>query len=246
MMGKVFNFLFFALIILNSCFKSEEQNKNAYTSVEKFVDSLNIAEKGKIKVEIENFRNNDKENNLIIVNFYKQDSIWNYKKQKNVGNIWRRIDRFYFDKDGVTGIDAEILDFNNDGFKDITYQSGIAARGGNVIKTLFIYQPKEKRFIHVKNSDSFPNIFYNHNLNCINSFVFTGSTTTVFTKLENDSLKEFASVDFAKKITIYKNGIDGKSKMINEISTVGYDAFIPFKNYNPLVQYKKEEFKNKF
>lgn len=217
-----------------------------YVSVEKFVDSLNIGARGKSKVEIENFRNNDEESNLIIVNFYKQDSIWDHQKQKNVGNYWKKIDRFYFDKDGVTGIDAEILDFNNDGFNDITYQSGIAARGGNVIKTLFIYHPREKRFIHVKNSDDFPNIFYNQDLDCINSFVFTGSTTTVFAKLENDSLKEFASVDFAKTITVYKNEIDGKSKLIDEKSTKGYDAFIPFKNYKPLVQYRKEEFKNKF
>ena len=148
-------FLTFAILIfiISSCSKSKEQNINAYFSEEKFADSLNVGLRGKTKVEIEKFRNDNTEDNLIILNFYQRDSIWDFKKQKNTENIWKQTNRFYFDKDGITGIDAEISDFNNDGYKDFMYESGIAARGGNIIKTLFIYNPKNKNFVHIKNKN---------------------------------------------------------------------------------------------
>ncbi|MCU7619123.1 hypothetical protein NZ698_18240 [Chryseobacterium sp. PBS4-4] len=224
------------MLVVFSCTKNNEQKTNAYFSEETFVDSLNVGLKGKTKVEIENFRNDGTEDNLIILNFYKQDSVWNFKKQKNTGNVWKQTNRFYFDKDGVTGIDAEISDFNNDGYKDFLYESGIAARGGNVIKTLFIYNPENKDFIHIKNSDDYPNLSFNSKLNCVNSLILTGSTTTLFLKIKKDSLIEFARVDVSDKILVEERDSSGKFKVIEERKFDGNDEnfYSGYSNYKPL------------
>jgi hypothetical protein len=224
------------MFVVFSCTKNKEQNTNAYFSEEKFIDSLNIGLKGKTKVKIEKFKNDNLDDNLIILNFYKQDSIWDYKKQKNIGNVWKQTNRFYFDKDGITGIDAEISDFNNDGYKDVTYRSGIAARGGNMIMTLFIYDPKSKSFIHIKNSDDYPNLSFNSRLNCVNSLILTGSTTTLFLKFKKDSLIEFASVDVSDKILVTEKDSSGKFKIIEEKKFTGNDKdfYSSYSNYKPL------------
>lgn len=219
-----------------SCTKNKEHYTNAYSSEEKFADSLNVGLKGKTKVEIEKFRNDSIEDNLVILNFYKQDSIWDFKMQKNTGNIWKQTNRFYFDKDGVTGIDAEISDFNNDGFKDFTYRSGIAARGGNGIRTLFIYDPKNRHFVHIKNSDDYPNLSYNSKLKCINSFILTGSVSTYFLSLKKDSLIEFARVDVSDTVLVEEKDSTGKFNIIEKKKFEGNDEdfYSGYSNYKPL------------
>lgn len=220
--------LLFFLIFFTSCFKEQKKNSYAYISKEKFVDSLNIGIKGKTKVEIENFRNDNREDNLIILNFYKQDII---------GNKWRQAGRFYFDKDGITGIDAEISDFNNDGFNDFTYRSGIAGRGGNEIRKLFIYDQKNRRFIYIKNSDNYPNLSFNSELNCINSLILTGSTTTVFLRIQKDSLDEFAKIDVSDSIIVREKDSSGKFRIIEKKITGNDDDFYSgYFNYKPLLR----------
>lgn len=215
---------------------SKEQHKNAYFPDEKFVDSLNIGFKGMNKVEIEKFRNDSTEDHLVILNFYKKDSIRDFKDQKNMGYRWEQVNRFYFEKDGLTGIDSEIEDFNNDGFKDLTYRSGIAGRGGNTIRTLFIFNPMDKSFVHVKNSDNYPNLSYNPKLNCINSLILTGSTITSYLTIKKDSLFEFARVDVSDKIVVEERDSLGKFHVIEEKKFNGNDKdfYIPFMNYKPL------------
>lgn len=233
---KILIILIVIMLVVFSCTKNKEQKANAYFSEENFVDSLNVGLKGKTKVNIEKFRNGSTEDNLIILNFYKQDSIWDFKKQKNTGNVWKQTDRFYFDRDGITGIDAEISDFNNDGYEDFLYVSGIAARGGNIIKTLFIYNPENKGFIHIKNSDYYPNLSFNYKLNCVNSLILTGSTTTLFLKIKKDSLIEFARVDVSDKILVEERDSAGKFKVIEERTFKGSDDdfYSGYSNYKPL------------
>jgi len=66
-------------------------------------------------------------------------------------------------KDGITAIGAEISDFNNDGFQDFNYRSGVAAKGGNIIRTLLMYDPKNIDFIDVNNSDQYLILRFNSN-----------------------------------------------------------------------------------
>ena len=239
-MNKFF-YLFAINFILLSCFKDKQNDEvSRYELIEKFVDSTKIGKAGFNKVIIENFRRNDDEDNFVLVQFFEKVNVWKDLK-KTDKTRWKLIDRYYFDKDGVIGLSPRIHDFNNDGLNDFLYCSGIAARGSNEVNTLFIFSPKENKFYHIKNSQSYPNLFFNKELNCINSFVFTGSQTTVFLRLDKDSLKEFASVDFANSITIYENDKKGKSKLTGNFPITGFDSYTPFKNYNPLQQYTETE-----
>ncbi|WP_079240355.1 XAC2610-related protein [Chryseobacterium indologenes] len=232
-----FNIAFwtFLILFLFSCSGSHKPDKEGYFSEEKFVDSLHAGVKGKTKVEFEKFRHTGNGDVFVSINFYKSEKKW-VKGEKTDVDIWRLTNSFKFDKDGISDMDVQIGDFNNDGFNDITYQSAIAGRGGNIVMTLFVYNPGNKDFIHIKNSESYPNLTYNAKLDCINSLILTGSTTTVFLKIKKDSLQEFARVDVSDKIIVEEKDSTGKFKIIEEKPFKGNDEdfYNAFKNYKPL------------
>ncbi|CAM3074709.1 hypothetical protein DRF59_16000 [Chryseobacterium flavum] len=231
---KIF-FLALPALLLFSCSGNPKHDKEGYFSEEKFVDSLNAGTKGKTKVEFEKFRYTVNGDVFVSINFYKSEKKW-IKGEKTDLDIWRLTNSFKFDKDGISGMDVQIGDFNNDGFNDITYQSGIAARGGNIVMTLFVYDPHNKDFIHIKNSESYPNLTYNAKLNCINSLILTGSTITSFLKIRKDSLQEFARIDVSDKIVVQEKDSTGKFKTIEEKPFKGNDEdfYKTFRNYKPL------------
>lgn len=224
-----------SILFFFSCSRNPKPDKEGYFSEEKFVDSLNVGRKGKTKVEIEKFRHVKKGDVFVTLNFYDLKDIW-VEAKGSMFHTWELKNSFKFIKDGVTGLDVQISDFNNDGFNDVTYQSGIAGRGGNIVMTLFLYKPKNKDFIHIKNSDNYPNLSFNSNLNCINSVILTGSTTTVFLKIKKDSLDEFARVDVSDKIVVEEKDSTGKFKIIEEKPFKGNneDFYKAFRNYRPL------------
>lgn len=102
--------------------------------------------------------------------------------------------------------------------------------------TLFVYDPENKDFIHIKNSESYPNLTYNPKLNCINSLILTGSTITSFLTIRKDSLQEFARVDVSDKIVVEEKDSTGKFKVIEEKVFKGNDKdlYKVFRNYKPL------------
>ena len=163
-------------------------------------------EKGKTKVEFEKFRHIKNGDVFVTLNVYDLKDIW-VESKGSMFDTRELKNTFKFIKDGVTGLDVQIGDFNNDGFNDVTYQSGIAGRGGNIVMTLFVYDPENKDFIHIKNSESYPNLTYNPKLNCINSLILTGSTITSFLTIRKDSLQEFARVDVSDKIVVEEKKI---------------------------------------
>lgn len=229
--------IFFAFLGLTfiSCSGSKNSSYDGYVSEERFVDSLQVGEKGRTKVEFEKFRHNRNGDVFVAIDFYKRGKVWSKIKVADV-DTWFLTNNFKFDKDGATGLDVNIKDFNNDGFNDVTYQSGMAGRGGNIVMTLFMYDPKNKGFIHIKNSERYPNLSFNAKLNCINSMILTGSTTTVFLKIKKDSLIEFARVDVSDSILVQEKDSTGKFKVIERKPYEGSDEDIykPFRNYRPL------------
>lgn len=227
--------LFFFGLIFFSCSKIQKNTIGGYYSQEKFADSLNIGLKGKTKVEIEKFRRGNDGDVFVKINFYTLKDIW-VEAKGGTFHTWELKNRFQFEKDGITGLEVELKDFNNDGFKDLTYQSGVAGRGGNIIRTLFIYNPKERNFIHIRNSDNYPNLSYNSELKCINSVILTGSTTTVFLKIQKDSLDEFAKVDVSNKIRVKEKDSLEKFRVIEEKKFNGNqeDFYKVFRKYKPL------------
>lgn len=146
---------------------------------------------------------------------------------------WLRKQSLKFEDLRYVRCDAEISDFNNDGFKDITFISGQAARGANEIRTLLIYDSTKDELVHIKNSADFPNLAYNKKLNCIDAWAVHGTTTTIFLRLQGDMLREFASVDTGAEriVTITRKG--GEKVVIRREPMSEEEVFSKYSTFDP-------------
>ena len=188
-----------------------------------FTDSLNIGRKFYNKIEVSKYRAAD--SNYVIIKFYsKQNGKWSLQ------NI------FQFEKDDVTGCDTKLADFNNDRLNDMTYISTLAARGANEVRRLFIYDKQKDKLVYLKNSEHYPNMLYNKELNCIDAFLVYGGCSTVFLHISGDSLKEFATVELSDGLTISTYDKNGKQKIILR-DTTNKAVYIRYKNFRPLKEY---------
>lgn len=188
---------------------------------ESFTDSSNIGIKGRNKITIQKIT--DFDSIYVEINFFKRD------KQH-----WMLRQKMNFEMDAIIDCDPQIIDFNNDGFKDITYQSAVAARGANELRTLFIFDKESGLLRRIVNSDNYPNLEYNKELNCITGWAVYGGTTTSFLKVQKDSLIEFANVDvFDGYIESYEVK-NGQTKRLIRKKMEDDDIYIRYKNYKPL------------
>lgn len=194
-------------------------------TLEVFKDSINFGKRNDNKIEIYKIGNQD--STFVKVHLYELHN-----------TDWKLKDSLILNAVRVNDLETEIKDFNNDGFKDIVFTSGMAARGGNIVQTLILYSAENQSLNWIKNSENFPNLLYNEKLNCIDALILTGGQTTYFLKIENDSLKEFASVDQSAGIITAKileeNGKWKEIKSIKE-SSENFDRFIDF---NPIEKRK--------
>lgn len=210
--------------------KLESEKDNTKTILEEtLIDSTQIGIKGKFKLIIEQFRNSD--------SVYVEINL-----SEKINNQWILKQKIEYLKDGITNCDAKIQDFNNDGAKDLTFKSSVAARGANEIRKLFIFDKKNNKLILMKNSDNYPNLEYNKVLDCIDSWMVYGGTSTVFLKIEKDSLREFAGVSlFDEERKIYIIDKKGKQKTIKKEIVKNLEVYTRFKNYIPLIENIEEE-----
>lgn len=226
------------LIFILSCTASPTDNEikdvsiadttNTNTEIiETFVDSLNIGEKGKNKVELIKHRVFD--DTYVIVKFYRKAT---------VPNRWYNANTYIVQCNAMQGLVPNITDFNNDNFNDITFISAQAARGANEVRRLFVYDDYERALISIVNSEDYPNMLYNKELNCIDAFLFHGGTSTVFARIKGDSLKEFASVHNDSHRTVYEVDKFGKDKLLRRDKINPEDVYIRYINYKPLKAYK--------
>jgi len=86
----------------------------------------------------------------------------------------------------------------------------------------------------MKNSEDYPNMLYNKKLDCIDAFLVHGGSTTVFLKIEKDSLREFASINLDDKINIQLVDRNGKRKYLVKDKKSTYDPHTRFTNFSPL------------
>jgi len=198
--------------------------------LESYSDERNIGRRRQNKIEIDIVNNGPfrgyHPTNLAVIRFYSRKS-----SQK-----WKLKQTLEIEDDAVGEADPKFSDFNNDGFKDVTLVSGVAARGANEIRTLLIYDAVEDRLIHVKNSENYPNIRYNRTLKCIDAFLVYGGTSTVFLRLKGDMLMEFASVEnFDGRRTVSLRDTDGNEKIIKERKIREDQLYDRFENFAPLV-----------
>jgi len=140
------------------------------------------------------------------------------------GNI---ITEYYeIDKDPVTGCEPKFYDYNGDGFMDYSFVSNMAARGANEIRTLFIFDPKVNRYLHINNSDQYPNLIFNPRLKCLDSWAFHGGTTQSFLRLESDSLSVMYTIDVHGTERVLGKYINGEqvSKNLESIEDIDFPS----------------------
>jgi hypothetical protein len=91
----------------------------------------------------------------------------------------------------------------------------------------------------IKNSDDYPNLQYNEVLNCIDSWMVYGGTSTVFLKIDQDSLREFAGVELYDDYReTYLVDTKGKHNTLKKEKIKDLDIYTRFKNFNPLIENK--------
>lgn len=221
-------FFYSVLILLISC-STIDSDKEVYSkplpkidTMATFVDSTNIASCSSNKIYLARVVIDDTISK-VLVRFYSKK-----------GNEWQL--KYAFEEEQWSGNELmqEITDFNNDGYKDVTYLTGTGARGGNLIMNLFIYDKRGDSLIYVTNSNEYPNLYYNKETNSINSYILTGGNETVFMRLNNNKLQPFASVYQDDYVTVSVYDSTGQSKVLYIDSMNKYDFFARFTNYKPL------------
>ncbi|MFN9321993.1 MAG: hypothetical protein ACK58Q_15535, partial [Chitinophagales bacterium] len=200
---------------------------------EYFVDSTTFGRKAFSKIEIFKYR----------VSTSDDDSVYGLIRFYSLRNkIWTLKNEFQYQKDGLTELDIEISDYNNDKYKDITFASAIAARGANEVRQLIIYDKKKDEIVFIKNSAYYPNLKYNSTLNCLDAMLCYGVVSTVLLEISGDSLLKFASVDVADGLSVSEYDKNGNEKLIYEDS-IYKGEFPRFKNFKPIIEYGQEEYK---
>lgn len=198
--------------------------------LETFVDSLNIGEKGKCKIEL--IRHRVYEDSYVIIKFYIKGRRTIIEQES-----WMIQNNYSYETNASMGFDPNISDFNNDNFNDITFISGTAARGANEVRRLFIYDDQKQELISIVNSQDYPNMLYNKELDCIDAFLVHGGCSTVFLNIIGDSLNEFANVELTGGLTVTTYDKKGKEKIIFK-DTTNKAGYIRYKNFSPLQEYK--------
>ena len=185
-------------------------------------DSTSIGNSNSFKVRIEDYALGELNHHINLQLFKKEDT------------RWKKTQELEIEASNLMNMSPRFSDFNNDSWNDLTVISGTAMRGSNEITTLFIFDPENENFIHIKNSESHPNLAYNPKTKSVKCLHVTGGYLTEFLRIQHDSLVTFASVDDDDGIrtsVIYNS--DGHSKVIHEEpSKEGIIAW--FSNYDPI------------
>jgi len=236
-------YVLFLFIVLLSCSPKQDKNNTQFIQkkepgkackdtensdteiIEIFTDSTNIGEKGKSKIEI--IKHRVFENTYVIVKFYTKGP-----------SYWYIQNTYFYECDALLDLEPNISDFDNDKYNDITFISSTAARSANEVRRLFIYNSEKKELISIVNSEDFPNMLYNEELDCIDAFLVHGGSTTVFAKIKGDSLIEFAGVDNSDYRQVYIIDRKGEKKYIKRDKiTDDIGVYVRYKNYKPLNKY---------
>lgn len=197
-------------------------SKNSNDTIEgPFIDSLKIGIPGQYKLEIKQ------------VLYLAENSFVHFKLFRKNKGLWTTIQSYDAQKDPISPLDVIISDYNGDGLKDLSFRSATAARSANEVRSLFIFN--KNHLDTVKNATDFPNLKYNNELKCIDSWMVHGGCTTVFLTLKNDSLIEFASVNiYDTLLTVSEVNKKGIDTILLERRILPDEDFTRFINYKPL------------
>jgi hypothetical protein len=203
---------------------TESETQTSATVNESVVDSVALGVAGQYKIDIRQMRNEDDEVTVAFELFRKQE------------RNWEKIQSFTMQKDPITSLGISFADFNNDGYNDMTFVSGAAAQSANEIRTLFIFDKTAAQLTHILNSSEYPNLRYNATLDCVDAWLRYGGSSTVFLKIDGDSLREFGGIDlFEDTRTIYEVDENGIRSVLQKDEIDGLDADMRYKNYYPAI-----------
>ena len=192
--------------------------KNEY-----FSDSKTVIKANQYKIEIT--QNNKSKKPIVYFNLYRKSSNKWLKIQS--GNFMKELNNLYVTTDE---------DVNNDGYNDVKISFAQAARGANEIEKLFIFNPKLQKLIEIVNSQEYPNLHYNSKRNCINSYMFSGSNTTLFFNLRNNKLENFARVEFYND-SVYSYKIRNNQEiLLKKKAYQSSDAATFFSDFDPITE----------
>ena len=233
------------LVIINVSCSQEEQSTNFakhfppigsnimgkhLTTTYSFVDSINFGIKGQSKIILtkqftEVGRHHlETENHIIIKLFHKK-----------MGR-WTPTDSAIIKSEAEYDLNPIISDYNKDGYNDIVFTSGEAARGANNIQTMVLFNASTHTLTWIKNSEQFANLSYNPALDCVIAWLFHGGVSTAFLHIEHDSLVQFALVEkYDTEINAYEY-INGQTRIIAHfIDTNSTFSYFPlFCNFSPI------------
>ncbi len=194
----------------------------------RFIDSTSIGVPGKYKMVIEK----------IVETF--QYEFWLYKRK---GNGWKEIQHVKDRTEEAHMFDPIVKDYNGDGFKDLSFHHMTAARGGNDLRIIFLFDPKKKQLVWLKNSENYPNLSYQKELKMLNGWALHAGSTTLFLEIQGDSVVKKATCEWYDS-TIYIN-ISKNGKWIEkEIDTTYKDPYmLRFSNFDPITVTTDDVFK---
>lgn len=191
---------------------------------EYIIDSTHLGFTNKTKIE------------FIRVNFPDSSKVY-LKLFRKENRKWIQTQILSIETSALQELVPTFKDFNNDGFNDVLIPTGTAARGANEIQTLLIFQPKRNELLWIRNSEQYPNLDYNSKLHCLDALIFTGGLTTLFLKIEKDTLIEFAEVDQRdERIVVTITDTKGNKKEIKNIPNKGFSDMARFRSYDPLLE----------
>lgn len=130
----------------------------------------------------------------------------------------------------VINCDPKVYDYNGDGNMDYSFRSMMTIRGVNDLRSVFVYDSKNKKFIRIKNSEDYPNLIYNSKTKCLDAWAVHGGITQFFLKLEGDSLYPIYSIEvFGERRILYKyedgSPVEVKRDSIEETLYPRYDSY---------------------
>lgn len=199
-----------------------------------FQDSLQVGNKGNNLVDLKNYHLSDSA--YVVIDFYR--------RVKN--GSWELIQTFDTIKEPHTDCDAQVQDFNNDGFNDLSYVSDVAGRGSNEGRTIFIYDRRSDTFTRIINSPDYPNLSYNKEVDCLESMRFHRECTSVFLKLEGNKLREFITAtvvtgDDEETLYYEVSFVDrnGDKKLVERLKVAPEYMFNGYDNYELIRKYAK-------
>jgi hypothetical protein len=98
---------------------------------------------------------------------------------------------------------------------------------------LFVYDKKTDKFVHIKNSNDYPNLEYNPKLDSLTAWHFYGATATTFLRIKGNMLERFASVSTGDELVVEVSDRRGRFRETFRKKMDQEDIYTRYSTYDP-------------